>query len=79
MRTRIGQLAAIVFASAAIAGVLAPPASAAAPQFLVAVECESLGAPATVVVLGGAGIQQVIGQLAQECDPGTMRVSVERL
>ena len=79
MRTRIRQLAAVAFTTAAIGGVLAPPASAAAPQFLVVVECEVLGAPATVVVLGGGGIQQVIGQLAQECDSGTMRVSVERL
>ena len=79
MKTRIRQLAAVAFTSAAIGGVLAPPASAAAPEFLVEVNCEALGGSVTVVVLGGAGIQQVIGQLAQECDRGTMRVSVERL
>ena len=79
MKTRIRQLLAVAFTSAAIGGVLAPPASAAAPQFLVEVNCESLGASVTIVVLGGAGIQRVIGQIAQACDRGTMRVSVERL
>jgi len=73
------RLAAAVIASAAIGGVLAAPAPASPPQFLVVVECETLGAPATVVVLGSPGIQRVIGQLAQECDRGTMRVSVERV
>ena len=73
------QFVAVVIGSAAIGGVLAAPAPASPPQFLVVVECETLGAPATVVVLGSPGIQRVIGQLAQECDRGTMRVSVERV
>ena len=73
------RLVAVVIAAAAIGGVLAAPAPASPPQFLLVVECEALGAPATVVVLGSPGIQRVIGQLAQECDRGTMRVSVERV
>jgi hypothetical protein len=79
LRTRIRRVVAVVIASAAIGGVLAGPASASPPQFLVVVDCEALGAPVTVVVLGDPGIQRVIGQLAKECDRGTMRVSVERL
>ena len=79
LRTRMRRLVAVLIASAAIGGVLAGPASASPPQFLVAVECESLGAPVTVVVLGSPGIQRVIGQFAQECDRGTMRVSVQRV
>ena len=79
LRARIRWLAAVVIASAAIGGVLAAPASASAPQFLVEVDCDSLGTPATVVILGDPGIQRVIGELAKECDRGTMRVSVERI
>jgi hypothetical protein len=79
LRAPIRRLAAVVIASAAIGGVLAAPASASPPQFLVAVDCESLGTPVTVVVLGGPGIQRVIGEFAKECDRGTMRVSVERI
>jgi hypothetical protein len=80
LRKRVGRLAALVIASAAIGGgVLAAPASASPPQFLLEVNCEALGTPVTVVLVGDPGIQRVIGELAMECDPGTMRVSVEKL
>jgi hypothetical protein len=79
MRTRIRGLVAAAIASAAIGGVLAAPASAAPPRFLVEVDCEALGMPVTVVVLGSPGIQRVIGEFAKSCDRGTMRVSIERI
>jgi hypothetical protein len=79
MRMRVRRLVAAVIASSAIGGVLVAPASAAPPQFLVQVNCEALGAPVTVVVLGGPGIQRVIGEFAKSCDRGTMRISVERI
>jgi hypothetical protein len=76
---RIRTAAATVMVATGLIGAVAAPASASKPEFLVEVNCASLGAPVTVVVLGSAGIQQVVGELAQECDRGTMRVSVERL
>lgn len=79
MRMRIRGLVAAVIASAAIGGILAAPVSASPPRFLVEVNCEALGMPVTVVVLGDPGIQRVIGQFAKSCDRGTMRVSIERI
>jgi hypothetical protein len=70
---------AAVIASAAIGGVLAAPASASPPRFLVEVNCEALGTPVTVVVLGNPGVQGVIGEFARSCDRGTMRISIERI
>ena len=78
LRKRVGRLAAVAIASAAIGGGLASPASASPPQFLLEVDCEALGTPVTVFVAGDAGIQRVIGQFAQTCDRGTMRVSVTK-
>ena len=78
LRKRVGRLVAVAIASAAIGGGLAAPASASPPQFLLVVECEALGSPVTVVLVGDPGIQRVIGQFAQTCDRGTMRVSVDK-
>jgi hypothetical protein len=79
MRMCIRRLVATAVASAAIGGVLVAPASAAPPEFVVQVNCEALGSPVTVVVLGGPGVQRVIGDFAKSCDRGTMRVSIERI
>jgi hypothetical protein len=79
MRMRIRRLVAAVIASTAIGGVLVAPASAAPPEFVVQVNCEALGAPVTVLVLGSPGIQRVIGEFAKSCDRGTMRVAIERI
>lgn len=79
MRMRVRRLVAAVIASAAIGAAVAAPASASPPQFLVEVNCEALGTPVMVVVLGSPGIQRVIGEFAKSCDRGTMRVSIERI
>ena len=80
MTTRIRRLVAVMFASGAIGGVLAAPASADAPGFIFRAHCEIQGAPANVIWIGGPGSHRVIlSEFAQGCDPGTLRVSVEQL
>ena len=79
LSTRVRRFVAVLIASAAVGGGLAAPASASPPEFVLELNCEVLGEPATVVLVGGPGIQRVIGEAAKGCDRGTMRVSVEKL
>jgi hypothetical protein len=81
MRTRIKALVAAVIASATIGGVLAAPASAAAPLAHYALTCTIGGSPfsASGTAFVGGAHQTVAFFRREVCDRGTLEYTITKL